>query len=59
MKNNLSTEGTIGQSHTELRLTRTNSLRVMLYLEMYLDTPDSRLDEFFEDVKDEQLDFTG
>ena len=70
MKNNFSTElataltviaiteGTTGQSHIELRQTRANTLRVMLYLEMYLDTPDHLLDEFFEDVKDETLDFT-
>ena len=70
MKNNFSTElataltviaiteGTTGQSHIELRQTRANTLRVMLYLEMYLDTQDHLLDVFFEDVKDEQLDFT-
>ena len=38
--------------------TRANALRVMLYTEMYLDTPDHILDEFFENVKDETLDFT-
>ena len=52
------TEGTNGQSHIKLRQTRPNSLRVMLYLEMYLDTSDRLLDEFFENVKHEQLDFT-
>ena len=31
---------------------------VMLYTEMYLDTPEHILDGFFEDVKDETLDFT-
>ena len=30
------TEGTTGQSHIELRQTRANTLRVMLYTEMYL-----------------------
>ena len=52
------TEGTTGKSHIQLRQTRPNSLRVMLYLEMYLDTSDHLLDEFSADVKDEQLDFT-
>ena len=51
------TEETIGQSHIELRQTRANTLRVMLYTGMYFDTPDRILDEFFEDVKDETLDF--
>ena len=52
------TEGTTGQSHIELRQTRANTLRVMLYMEMYLDTPDHLLNAFFEDAKDEMLDFT-
>ena len=30
----------------------------MLYMEMYLDTPDHLLDDFFADVKDEMLGFT-
>ena len=51
-------EGTTGQLHIELRQTRANTLRVVLYTEMYLDTPYHILDEFFEDVKDETLDFT-
>jgi hypothetical protein len=52
------TEGTTGQSHIELRQNRPNALRVMLYLEMYLDTSDSLLNDFFEEFREEQLDFT-
>lgn len=53
------TDGTTNKTHSDLRQSRANTLRVMLYLEMYLDAQDHLLGSYFDDVKTGDLDFTS